>query len=312
MARHRGAMVPLGKGAHMTTYRSIFARSTAAEREENFRTYFEFSRGQSGELIEADKDLVTKRARLAEFQSTRVLSRKPLPDPEAFYRNCVTLRDRPEALDRKTLLLTCIYKFARHEWVGVTGAWNATPTLAQSRDITDKISRYHLAEEFCHIRLFHEMFETMRLDAVEWVPLGPFMQRVYQIFPYLPGFLLDAPAFVTELMGIVFYRHLDRVFDDVFADEPEACARLHELLREIMLDELAHVGQRRNFIGPLGVIYARLLIVPLFRAFFHDIPEAAHLFDVKQMIKDGLAFDYSLVGAEMAEQSWVPSYCCAS
>jgi len=296
----------------LAKYRSIFAGSTAAEREENFRIYFDFSREQSGELIEAEKDLVAKRARLAEMQNAPVRSRKPLPDPEAFYRNHVTMRDDPATLDRKTALLTCIYKFARHEWVGITGAWDATPTLADSKNLTDKISRYHLAEEFCHIRLFHEMFRTFHLDKVEWLPLGPLMQRVYRIFPYFPGFILDAPAFVTELMGVVFYRHLDRAFDDVFADEPEARDRLRELLREITLDEIAHVGQRRNFVGPLGMIYARLLVRPLFKAFFHDIPESRLLFDVDQMIQDGLDFDYTLLGSEMVEQSWVPSYCRAA
>ena len=293
-------------------YRSIFACSTAAEREDNFRTYFEFSRQQSGDLLEDDKDLTAKRARLAAMQDAPVRSRQPLADPEAFYRNYVTLKDPIGSLDRKTLLLTCVYKFARHEWVGITGAWDATPTFANSKNLTDKISRYHLAEEFCHIRLFHEMFRTMQLDKVEWVPLGPVMQRVYQIFPYFPGFLLDAPAFVTELMGVVFYRHLDRALDDVLADEPEARNRIRELLREITVDEIAHVGQRRNFIGPLGLIYARWLVRPLFRAFFNDIPEAALLFDVDQMIQDGLNFDYSLIAPEMVRQSWVPSYCYAT
>lgn len=296
----------------MTVYKSIFAHSTAAEREENFRAYFEFLRGKSGELLEDEKDLATKRGRLMALQGAPVRSRQPLSDPEAFYRNYVVSRDPPESLDRKTLLLICIYKFVRHEWVGITGAWNATPILAKSKHLTDKISRYHLAEEFCHIRLFHEMFRTVRLDKVEWVPLGPIMQRVYQIFPHLPGFLLDAPAFVTELMGVVFYRHLEGVFDDIFTDEIEVRERLRELLREITIDEIAHVGQRRNFLGPIGIIYARLLITPLFRAFFRDIPESRLLFDVDQMIREGLEFDYSLVGNEMVQQSWVPSYCCVA
>jgi hypothetical protein len=298
------------RGPSVTTYQSIFAGSTAAQRDENFQTYFEFARFHAGDLIEDEKDLAKKRGRLSAMQNVPVRSRRPLSDPEAFYRNYVTLRDPPESLDRKTLLLTCVYKFARHEWVGVTGAWDATPTYANSKNITDKISRYHLAEEFCHIRLFHEMFRTMQLDKVEWVPLGPLMQRVYRIFPYFPGFLLDAPAFVTELMGVVFYRHLDRILDDVFGDEPEARDRIRALLREITIDEIAHVGQRRNFIGPIGTIYARLLVVPLFRTFFHDIPESRHLFDIGQMVRDGLDFDYSLMAPEMVQQSWVPSYCC--
>jgi hypothetical protein len=298
------------RGRPLITYRSIFTRSTAAERERNFRTYFEFSRRQSGELIEADKDLATKRERLRAMQNVPIRSRQPLSDPDAFYRNYVSQRDPPGSLDRKTLLLTCIYKFARHEWVGINGAWDAQRSLANSKELTEKISRYHLAEEFCHIRLFHEMFRTMQLDGVEWVPLGPIMQRVYRFFPHLPGFLLDAPAFVTELMGAVFYRHLDRAFDDIFADEPEARERLRALLREIAIDEVAHVGLRRNFLGPVGILYARLLVVPLFRVFFRDIPESRLLFDVDQMIRDGLDFDYGLFASDMVEQSWVPSYCC--
>jgi hypothetical protein len=290
-------------------YRSIFAPSTAAQRAENFVTYFAFSRARSGELLEAEQDLSAKRARLAAFQDAPVRARKPLSDAQAFYRNYVILKDKPESLDRKTLLLSCIYKFARHEWVGIVGAWSATPSLARARNLTDKISRYHLAEEFCHIRLFQEMFRTMHLDHVAWEPLGPTMQRIYQVFPYLPGFLMDPPAFVTELMGIVFYRHLDRLLDEILDDEPEARDRLRLLLREIMIDELAHVGQRRNFTGPVGTYVARRMVGPLFRAFFREIPESELLFNVDEMIRDALAFDYSLVSAELVEQSWVPSYC---
>ena len=293
------------------TYRSIFSPSTTVERAANFETYFIFSRALSGVLEEADQNLSRKREALKAFQTNAVRSRKALPDPALFYRNYVDLVDDPSTFDRKTLLLTCIYKFARHEWVGISGAWAATPDFANSKTLTDKISRYHLAEEFCHVRFFHEMFRCMQLENVEWRPLGPVMQRVYQIFPYLPGWLLDAPAFVTELMGIVFYVHVDAVLDDVFADEPEVRDRIRALLHEIMVDEVAHAGQRRNFIGPLGMRFARLLVGPLFRAFFKDIPESKLLFDVDRMIADAHAFDYSLVPADMVAKSWVPSYCTA-
>ena len=64
---------------------------------------------------------------------------------------------------------------------------------------------------------------------------------------------MSPPAFVSELMGLTLYLHIDRILDDVFADEPEARDRVRALLREIMTDEMAHVGQRRNFIGPIGL-----------------------------------------------------------
>lgn len=295
----------------MTTkhYRSIFTPSNSTQRSANFDDYWSFSQRHSGDLFEQERDLSKKREKLQYFQQHPVRSREPLADPELFYRNYIQLQDDPTTLDRKTLLLTCIYKFARHEWVGISGAWEATPSFQQSKNLTDKISRYHLAEEFSHVRLFHEMFRTFQLDRVEWVPLGPTMQKVYRIFPRLPEKLMSAPAFVTELMGITFYQHLDALLDSVLTDEPEACVRVRELLHEIMVDELAHIGQRRNYLGPLGIRLSRKMVRPLYRIFFRDIPESRHLFDVEQMIADGLAFDYNNIPPELMARSWVPSYC---
>ncbi len=290
-------------------YHSIFSPSTSKERRKNFESYWAFSQDHSGEIYELDKDLSKKRQKLNYFQENPVRSKKPLPDPEVFYRNYVELKDDPTQFDRKTLLLTCIYKFARHEWVGISGAWDAIPSMADSKKVTDKISRVHLAEEFSHVRLFHEMFRTFQLDKVQWVPLGPVMKRVYGTFPYVPEMIMSAPAFVTELMGITFYQHVDAILDDVFADEPAARDRIRELLNEIMVDEIAHIGQRRNFLGTVGIKAAKKMVKPLYKMFFNDIPESKHLFDINQMIKDGLAFDYSTVPAALMKRTWVPSYC---
>jgi hypothetical protein len=206
-------------------------------------------------------------------------------------------------------MLTGIYKFARHEWVGIKGAWDAVPDMAHSMTVEDKISRVHLAEEFCHVRLFDEMLRTCGLDQVEWKPLSPWKEKVYEQFPKLPGFLMDTPAFVTELMGVTFYCHLHKLFDDVLADEPEVRDRLKELLDEITIDEVAHVGQRRNFIGAIGMKVSKWLVKPFYTLFFNDIPEVGQLFDVKKMIEDGESFDFNNLPDYMIEKSWIPSYC---
>ncbi|MDO9105079.1 MAG: hypothetical protein Q7U57_08980 [Methylovulum sp.] len=292
-------------------YLSIFSPASKQQRQENFADYWEFTQRHGGELLEADKDLAKKRARLQHFKDHPVKLRTPLADPEAFYRNYIELEDNPQSLDRMTLMLTSMYKFARHEWVGIKGAWDVTPTMADSRCLEDKISRVHLAEEFCHWRLFEEMLLTCGLDKVEWVPLSPVKEWIYEQFPKLPGFLLDAPAFVTELMGVTYYFHLHRLFDELLADEPEVKQRLKELLDEITIDEIAHVGQRRNFIGGMGMKAAKMMVGPLYKMFFADIPEVGVLFDVEQMVKDGVAFDFNEVPAYMVEQSWIPSYCKA-
>ena len=292
-------------------YLSVFTLANEQQRKENFDDYWQFTQQHGGELFEAEKDLAKKRAKLKYFQDNPVKLRTPLVDPNAFYRNYIEMKDDPKSLDRMTLMLTGMYKFARHEWVGIKGAWDVAPDMANALSIEDKISRVHLAEEFCHWRLFDEMLRTCGLDKVEWVSLSPWKEWVYEQFPKLPGFLLDAPAFVTELMGVTYYFHLHRLFDDILADEPEVRQRLKELLDEITIDEIAHVGQRRNFIGPIGVQFSKWMVNPLYKMFFDDIPEVGALFDIKQMIKDGEAFDFNDVPQYMVERTWIPSYCKA-
>jgi hypothetical protein len=175
--------------------------------------------------------------------------------------------------------------------------------------LVDKISRYHLAEEFCHMRLFQEMFRTFGLDGVEWGPLPKRTKQLYGAFARLPGALVSPPAFVSELMGLTVYLQLDKMLDDVIGDEPDVRDRIRELLRVIMTDELSHVGERRNFMGPVGLRAARLMVRPMFRAFFGGIPEARLLFDTRQMRKDAEAFDYSTISPEVLDVSWTPSYC---
>jgi hypothetical protein len=290
-------------------YRSIFSPSTSHERADNFEKYWKYTLNHCGEILEDQQDLSIKKNTLFRFKNEMVRSRQPLPDPKLFYRNYVHVKDDPKTFDKKTLLLTCLYKFARHEWVGISAAWDAIPTLAEAKKTTDKISRYHLCEEFCHVRLFQEMFRTFHLEEVEWVPLGKTGQFVYKMFPRFPEFIMSGPAFLTELMGITFYMHVDRLFDSIFADEPEARDRLRELLHEIMVDELAHIGQRRNYIGPVGIRLAKKMFAPILKTFFRDIPEAKYLLDIDQMVRDGLAFDYNSVSPKLLERTWVPTYC---
>jgi hypothetical protein len=289
--------------------RSIFTRASRKVRDQNFEDYWAYTQRHDGPILEGEKNLTVKKDILANYQKNAVRSQKPLANPDLFYRNYVVMKDDPATFDRKTLLLTFLYKFARHEWVGISAAWDGIPTMEQSTLTTDKISRYHLAEEFCHIRLFHEMFRTFQLDKVEWVPLGPVLGRIYKIFPMFPESIMSPPAFVSELMGLTLYLHIDRLLDDVFADEPEARERVRALLHEILADELAHVGQRRNFMGSFGVLVSEWMLELMYRLFFRDIPESKLLFNIDQMVADGKAFNYSSIPAHIVQKSWIPSYC---
>ena len=76
-------------------FRSIFTPCTRRERDANFKAYWAYSLGHDGDILEDQKDLTSKRERLASVQADPVRSRRPLADPDAFYRNHVTMRDDP-------------------------------------------------------------------------------------------------------------------------------------------------------------------------------------------------------------------------
>jgi len=294
------------------SYGSLFGRSTTEARHDNWTSYLDFIRKTSGELLEADRDLTHKRELLKRLSEPAVRTRQPLASAEAFYRNCDKLRDDPRSVDKKTLTLTCIYKFARHEWTGSEAAWSAVPNLDQCDNVRTRIARYQLAEEFCHVRLFGEMFKTCHLDRVEWIPMPRLMRWFYAAIARFPWAILGAPALASELMGVAFYFHLKPLLDEVFADEPEALAQLQRLLEVITLDELSHIGHRRNYLGAVAIRAARRLLSPMIRSYFADISESRLLFNIDKMVRDALEFDYNLLPPRILERIWIPSYIAAS
>ena len=144
---------------------SIFTPSTNAERAGNFESYWVFTQSRDGEILEDRRESTRKNELLANFQNNPVRSRKLLPDPELFYRNYVRMKDDPRTFDRKTLLLTFLYKFARQRKSALRTTSDQIPDHRQVRRNKREISRYHLCEEFCHVRLFHEMLRTSTSTA---------------------------------------------------------------------------------------------------------------------------------------------------
>ncbi|MEY2700233.1 MAG: hypothetical protein RIQ52_988 [Pseudomonadota bacterium] len=291
---------------------NIYFRPAESQvRADNFQSYWTHINTTSGALDEAARDLSIKSARLQDFASSVPHLSLNAEEQAWFERNAMHCQDNLGKADRKLLLLTCIYKFARHELLGIQGAWDVTPGLSQCRQLTDRISRMHLAEEFCHVRLFELMLRTSGIEHLENPPASPLISNIYRFFAWLPETLMAPLAFVTELMGMVFYIHLHRLFGDIYADQPEHCQHLRLMLEEIMVDELAHVGQRRNYLGTVGMKFSGMMLEPVIRMFFRDIPEISHLFDVDQMVGDARQFSLAMVDPGIVQRSWIPSYCQA-
>ena len=80
-------------------FRSIFSPATARERSLNFEDYWLYTLENDGELIEEERDLTKKRELRTRLQDKAVRARRPLSDPQRFYRNHLKMLDDPRTLD---------------------------------------------------------------------------------------------------------------------------------------------------------------------------------------------------------------------
>jgi hypothetical protein len=295
--------------AQSTRYKVIFTPASLSDRTHAFEDYWAYLLRRDGTLQEETQSLEHKTDYYQSLQTRPIRARNPLTPAQtmAELSDRLTTHDLAQA-DRRLLIFTAIYKFACHEAAGIQAAWRSTPSWERCRNLTDRITRYHLCEEFCHLRLFAEMFQVFAL-RVDWPQLSWPMRTAYAAFARFPDWLLAPVAFGSEVMGMMFYRHIWRVLAEVFAQEPEALARLHELLGEIMVDELGHIGERRSYLGNSGIKLARKILPVMMRKFFAYIPEAEALLNVNQMVQEALMFDYSGIDVTIAERAWIPAYC---
>jgi hypothetical protein len=153
--------------AQLTRYRGIFAPTSLADRRRAFEDYWAYPLERDGALHEEAQALEHKTGYYQRLQARPLQARHSLTSVQtmAALADQIASQCRPQ-VDRRLLVLTAICKFASHE-AGRRAAWLATPSWKHCRNLTDRITRYHLCEEFCHLRLFAEMFKVFALD-VEW------------------------------------------------------------------------------------------------------------------------------------------------
>ena len=293
----------------MRPYNAIYRQAAADDRALAFEQYWAYLVARDGAMEEETQSLEHKTVYYRHIQTDPVRAEQPLTPLHTVAEISEQLAHQdPLRIDRRLVALTVIYQFACHESAGIAAAWTSTSPWARCTTLQDKITRYHLCEEFCHLRLFAAMFQVFHL-RVEWPSLAWPHRLIYGGFTHLPEWLLAPVALSSEVMGIVFYRHIRTVLEDVFATEPTASAHVLELLGEIMVDELGHVGERRSYLGDVGVKLARWCLPLLMRGFFHNIPTAPLILDISQMIRDAVAFDYSGIDAAILERAWIPGFC---
>ena len=126
----------------------------------------------------------------------------------------------------------------------------------QPRDFAD-------LEETYHTRIMREIVQLFGLDYTLRTPPWPIQQSV-KLMAHLPRGASYMLLLAGELMGTVAFAHLARQGEALLADHPAICARVRDLLDEILVDEVGHVtfllGSMRGWqlavIRQLALLYA--------------------------------------------------------
>jgi hypothetical protein len=189
---------------------ALLSRQRPHLRAASIEDYWTYLLIRDGALHEEAQALEHKTGYYQRLQARPVRARQSLtPAPTmAALADLLATQYRTQA-DRRLLALTVIYKFASHEAAGIRAAWLVTPSWERCRNLTDRITRYHLCEEFCHLRLFAEMFKVFAL-SVEWPLFSWPMRTAYGAFARCPNWLLTPIAFGSEVMADFSVLHQNR------------------------------------------------------------------------------------------------------
>ncbi len=241
----------------------------------------------------------------------RALAERPVPhwdgepiDAEAFaalHRGARPLRDAPP-------LLAWLVRVARANegegWGvnylldrgGFDGLGGRSGRL-EPRDFAD-------LEEVYHTRIMREVVRLFGVDYELRTPPWVVRQSV-KLMAHLPRRASYMLLLAGELMGTVAFAHMAREGERLLADHPAICARVRELLDEILIDEVGHVtfllgcmsGWQLAAIPRLALLYAAASQ----RGYYGDTSEA-------EIIRAGIRnYNLAIMPERVLRRSFVPA-----
>lgn len=231
---------------------------------------------------DGDADLLNRRLAHREdfftgLETNPVRSAQPA-DRAAFLRNL--RRRRPEkGLDKKMLFLLATAKLNQAERFGVglgeTYGLNSDENLPPERV-------YLELEEHYHTRLLAYVLDVFDL-TFQVVP-PPFVLRQFvKTGVFLPERLSFMFVGAAEMAGCIMFDELRRVGVELFADEPEVSERIERLYKEILTDEIGHVGYCASRCTPPERAVMRWLYPRIARLFARQTAEISLLVDREKL-----------------------------
>ncbi|MEB3062843.1 hypothetical protein [[Mycobacterium] zoologicum] len=201
--------------------------------------------------IEGYRDFLARRDGEADLLNRRLANRelffdrlgaKPIRsaktvDRPTFLRNLRKRRPEP-GLDRRMLFLLATAKLNQAERFGV----GLGETYGRNSDESLPPENVYLElEEHYHTRLLAYALDVFGLPFQVVPP--PFVIRQFvKTGVFLPERLSFMFVGAAEMAGCIMFDELRRVSAELFADEPEVAERITLLYREILTDEIGHVG----------------------------------------------------------------------
>jgi hypothetical protein len=181
-------------------------------------------------------------------------------DRDVYVRN--VMRHRPErGLDPELLWILATAKANQAERFGVelTKLYGHGPS-----EHADPERNHVILQEGYHARTLADVAAIFGLPVPQRPPrrLTRTMIRVMIFSPFPERWTLPLVGF-AEMMGCIGFRLLRDRGLELFADEPQVCARIRLLYDEILADEICHVGFVEAKLGPGG----RRLMHSAFRRF---------------------------------------------
>jgi len=198
--------------------------------------YREFLARRDGEADLLNRRLSNREQYFNELEHNPVRSTHSA-DRATFLRNL--RRRKPEdGLDKKMLFLLATAKLNQAERFGVglgeTYGYNSGEDRPPER-------AYMELEEHYHTRLLAYALDVF--DLTFQVVAPPFVMRQFvKMNVFLPERLGFAFVGAAEMAGCIMFDELRRVAVELFADEPEVADRIELLYKEILTDEIGHVG----------------------------------------------------------------------
>jgi len=236
---------------------------------EGYRDYLERRNGEADLL---NRSLAARDELFGSLATDQLRSTRSV-DPAVFDRNLRRRQPEPGlASDMLFLLATAKLNQAERFGVGLgeTYGRNSGDTLPERV--------YMELEEHYHTRLLAYVLDLFGLPF-EVVPPPLVMRQFVKTTVFLPERLSFTFVGAAEMAGCVMFDLLRQTGVALFADEPDIAARIDLLYREILTDEIGHVGYCAARCSPTERAVMRALYPRIGRFFARQTAEISLLVD---------------------------------